>query len=100
MGEALLEELRLEGLKSERLERVIAKLMGELRAAKLHAAAVGVQVRPALDALSSVAERVEAALATTAASVGALDVTVRRGLDAALGRIAAEQQVGASIRGA
>ena len=38
---SLVEELRLESAKSARLEKIISKLMGELRAAKLHAAATG-----------------------------------------------------------
>ena len=98
MSEELLEELRLEGLKSARLEDVVAKLMDELRAAKLHAAAAAAgPCLPAIDALGAVAQRAEAALGANAAAVHALEVTVRKGLDTALGRIVAEQQIDASI---
>ena len=56
---ALVEELRLEGAKSARLEKIISKLMGELRAAKLHAAAAGGGPR-ALGAFEAATTRLEA----------------------------------------
>ena len=64
-------------------------------AKRLHASPL--VAKHAIDALVSLSQRLEASLESNAAAVSALDVTVRKGLDAALGRIAAEQHVDASI---
>jgi len=85
---ALVEELRLEGAKSARLEKIISKLMGELRAAKLHAAAAGGGPR-ALGAFEAATTRLEAQLRDNATSVGALEVTLRKGLETVAERLSA-----------
>lgn len=85
---SLVEELRLESAKSARLEKIISKLMGELRAAKLHAAATGGGQR-ALLAFEAAAARLEAQLRDNATSVGALEVTLRKGLETVAERLSA-----------
>lgn len=85
---ALLEELRLEGAKSARLEKIISKLMVELRAAKLHAAARG-SGRVAIGTFHAIGGRLETALRENVAAVESLDANLRDRLDVAGERLAA-----------
>lgn len=85
---ALLEELRLEGAKSHRLERIISKLMSELRNAKLHAAS-GHATKISRASFADAGTRLQAALADNAAGLRVLDGTLRTGLDAAAARLRA-----------
>ena len=95
---ALVEELRLEGSKSARLEKIISKLMGELRAAKLHAAAAGSGPR-ALSAFESAATRLEGQLRDNATSVSALEVTLCKGLETVAERLSAVACADKSVSG-
>ena len=85
---ALVEELRLEGAKSARLERIIGKLMAELRAAKLHAAGAGGAQR-SMAAFDTVAERLEAQLRDHSHSMIALEGSMHRGLEVVSERLSA-----------
>ena len=85
---ALLDELRLESLKSTRLEKIISKLMTELRAAKLQAASAGCG-KAALTSFESISSRLEAQLRDNATAVGVVEVTLRKGLETVAERLAA-----------
>ena len=85
---ALLDELRLEGAKSHRLEKIISRLMGELRAAKLKEA-IGDGGKGALASCGAIATRVDGALRDHARSLSAVDATLKGGLNAAVDRLRA-----------
>ena len=84
---ALLEELRLEGAKSQRLEKIISRLMSELRTSKVEAAAGGGGGRAALASFTAIGERVEGLLRDNAFAFANLNCTLRKGLDSAAERV-------------
>jgi hypothetical protein len=93
---ALLDELRLEALKSARLEKIISNLMVKLRTAKLSEVANGDGANARV-AFCAAAERLELALQDNERSLQALDGTMRLGLETVAERAAAERHVEASL---
>jgi hypothetical protein len=83
---ALLDELRMQSAKSARLEKIISRLMGELRAAKLHAVGSGAG-QAALASFDAATCRLEAAMRDTASSVDGIDGTLRAGFEAVAERL-------------
>ena len=84
----LLEELRQESAKSTRLERIIARLMTELRQTKVQLASGGLEAgQLALAAFDQDVARIEKALHQNSTAVAVLDDTVRKGLQAAAIRL-------------
>ncbi|KOO30371.1 hypothetical protein Ctob_004441 [Chrysochromulina tobinii] len=80
---ALLDDLRNETLKSTRLEKIISRLVGELRAAKVHAASASLGgAESALATFKQLHSRLEQQLLDNSAAVCMLQGEVRRGLEA------------------
>jgi hypothetical protein len=80
---ALLDDLRNETLKSTRLEKIISRLVGELRAAKVHAASASLGgAESALATFKQLHARLEQQLLDNSAAVCMLQGEVRRGLEA------------------
>ena len=80
---ALLDDLRNETLKSTRLEKIISRLVGELRAAKVHAASASLGgAESALATFKQLHARLEQQLLDNGAAVCMLQGEVRRGLEA------------------
>ena len=85
---ALLEELRLEGAKSHRLEKIISRLMGELRTAKLKEA-IGDEGKGALASFGAIAAKIEGALRDNAKGLSIVDSTLKSRFDAAIDQLRA-----------
>ena len=80
---ALLDDLRNETLKSTRLEKIISRLVAELRAAKVHAASASLGgAESALGTFKQLHARLEQQLLDNGAAVCMLQGEVRRGLEA------------------